>query len=853
MKRKSIRLFGGIMAAAMMVSLVPAMPAVQAEQVEMIADAEAQLLEKDYQKSIFVKKVDNLSSDFIRGVDISSYVSIIDSGATFKDYDGNVLDDAGFFKLLKESGVNYVRIRIWNDPYTADGKGYGGGNNDLAKAKKIGKLAADAGIKTLIDFHYSDFWADPSRQYAPKAWKDMTVAQKEEALYEYTKNSLKELLDAGVDVGMVQVGNETNHGMAGVDCSESWEDVCKLYSAGSKAIREVSKTSGKEIQVAVHFTDANTKGEFDKVSKELDTYKVDYDVFAASYYPNTQGTMENITSVLQSVAKTYGKKVMVAETAWAWTSADGDGHGQGFDAGSDADYAVSVQGQANAVRDVIEAVNNIEDNAGIGVFYWEPAWIPVTYAYDKEGNYLESVHESNKKKWEEFGSGWASSYSDEYDHEHGGLYYGGSVKDNEAFFDFEGNPLPSLSIFKDVYTGKTGAVDRLEVVKAANVEVKLESADVSSEMDTIKKALPKTVTGVYSSSKKEELSVVWNEEDLKKLSDFGAYTIGGKASYKDGETENGTKDVSCAVTILPKTILVNGDFEEQEKGWTVSNSAQVNNWTETPLRGEGSAHFWSADAIDFTLSQTADVAEDGNYCASFQLQGGDGAETDEISITVTNKTTGASEKANAALQGWNNWQNPRTKTIPAKKGDVLEVVITVKSKPGAWGSIDDVFLYRIVDKEVQIPAKKGTVITAANGAVYKVTKSSATNGTVSLTGVTKKTSGKITIPAAIKADGISYKVTAIAENAFKKNEKVTAVTVGTNVKTIGKNAFSGAKKVKTLTVKSDKLTKSSVKNALKGSSVTTVKLSGDAAKKQYTSYKKIFAKSNSGKTVKIKK
>ncbi len=119
------------------------------------------------ESDIYVQKVENLSDDFIMGVDVSSVISLEQSGVKFYGWDGQEQD---IFATLKESGVNYIRVRVWNDPYNADGNGYGGGNNDLAKAVEIGKRAAAQGMKLLVDFHYSDFWADPAKQKTPKAW-----------------------------------------------------------------------------------------------------------------------------------------------------------------------------------------------------------------------------------------------------------------------------------------------------------------------------------------------------------------------------------------------------------------------------------------------------------------------------------------------------------------------------------------------------------------------------------------------------------------------------------------------------------------------------------------------------------
>ncbi|MCM1283751.1 MAG: glycosyl hydrolase 53 family protein, partial [Muribaculaceae bacterium] len=696
---------------------------------------------------IFVKQVENLSENFICGADISSYVSVKDSGAIFKDSEGNVLSDAEFFTLLKDSGINYVRIKIWNDPYTADSKGYGGGNSDLAKAKTIGKLATDAGMGVLIDFHYSDFWADPERQYAPKAWKDYTVAQKEEALYNFTKESLEALEDYGVDVGMVQVGNETNNGIAGVS---GWEDMCKLFSAGSRAVRDVDEN----ILVAVHFTDPQTIGHFDNVTAQLDTYGVDYDVFATSYYPNIHGSMENLTSVLVKIAQTYNKKVMVAETSWAWTTADGDGHSQSFDPGTNADYNISVQGQATLIRDVVEAVNNVNKtvpNSSIGVFYWEPTWIPVEYAYDEGGKRIETIYESNQEKWEEFGSGWASSYSNEYDPEHGGAYYGGSVKDNEAFFDFEGNPLDSLTVFKDLRTGRTGPVVKLEVVKDGSVEILLDTSDVTTKLAEIKAGLPENVIAIFNDGERVPFAATWNVEEVDtKVTDFGTYRITGTASgsYKEQNYEG---EAECEILVLPNSILTNGDFESGSTGWTVANADGVEiKWNDTPVRGSGAMHFYSGSDMNFTMSQTVTVANAGMYCATMQLQGGDGSDADDINISITNLTSGASVKKNAQLRGWAVWQKPVTEGISAAAGDRVTVTITVKSVAGAWGSVDDVFLYRIGD------------------AVNSGTTGSTTTSSSSTTSTTPVTTTEV------KPDGTTVVTTTTTNTDGSKTETVTA-------------------------------------------------------------------------------
>ena len=239
------------------------------QETQSVADAEWSMDPAD----VFVQPVEGISDDFIRGMDASAVLSIEKSGAKYYGYDGKEQD---VFKTLAESGTNYIRLRICTAPHAADGNGYGGGNNDVATAVELGKRATEYGMKVSIDFHYSDFWADPKRQHAPKAWEGMSADEKADALYTFTKDSLKEILDAGVDVGMVQVGNEINNGMS--DETEV-PSVMKLLTAGSKAVRESAESYNKDIQVAVHYTNITDNDQVDTMAANLKEYDVDYDVF----------------------------------------------------------------------------------------------------------------------------------------------------------------------------------------------------------------------------------------------------------------------------------------------------------------------------------------------------------------------------------------------------------------------------------------------------------------------------------------------------------------------------------------------------------------------------------------------
>lgn len=401
---------------------------------------------------IYVERNEAVGDDFIMGVDVSSYYSEIESGVTYYDFDGNALDEDGFFNLLADCGVTHVRIRIWNNPYDSSGRSFGGGHNDVETAGLIANHAANAGLKVILDFHYSDFWADPSKQMVPREWADMSLEERGDALYDFTYSSLQYIADQGADIDIVQIGNETTNGFCGY---EDWPSMTSLMQRGSEAVRGFDST----IRIAMHFANPERENAYSYYADQLNTYGVDYDIFASSYYPYWHGSLENLTEVLSYAADTYGKQVMVVECSWSYTLQDGDGFPNTIGEGAEGieNYRISPQGQADMLSSVTRAVTNVGE-AGIGVCYWEPAWIPVAVACRDDGTIDNSITESNMILWNRYGSGWASVFADEYDPEDAGVYYGGSAVDNQALFDFEGHPLESLRTFHFIRTGTDAPV-----------------------------------------------------------------------------------------------------------------------------------------------------------------------------------------------------------------------------------------------------------------------------------------------------------------------------------------------------------------------------------------------------------
>ena len=412
---------------------------------------------------IVIERIDFKNPDFIRGMDVSSVISLEQSGVTYKNENGETED---LFKILSDHGVNYIRVRVWNDPYDSSGNGYGGGNNDVEKACEIGRRAARYGMKLLVDFHYSDFWADPAKQKAPKAWAEMTLAQKEQAVYDFTYNSLVEIRSAGGNVGMVQIGNETTSGIAGETGNAN---MARIFKSGSSAVRQFSRSA----LVALHFTDPQNKDAMVWFADYLNEYNVDYDVFAVSYYPYWHGSLSNLTNVLDYAATKYNKFGMVAETSYANDLRDTDGHPNTVsewnnNTGENLLWEFTPQGQAEEVRAVMNAVNNVSNGKGLGVFYWEGAWISVGDTRRLGGSAYDERVAQNKLLWERYGSGWASSYSAEYDPDDAGIYYGGCAVENQAFFDPQGKVLPSLSVFKKVRGRALGDVNNDGLITVAD-------------------------------------------------------------------------------------------------------------------------------------------------------------------------------------------------------------------------------------------------------------------------------------------------------------------------------------------------------------------------------------------------
>ena len=470
-------------------------------------------------QKVTIKKVKGMSESSIRGMDISSYLALKKAGVKYYDYEGN---ETPLLKVLHDNGINYIRIRIWNDPFNADGETYGGGGNDVSTGVEIAKEAAQYDMKVLLDFHYSDFWAEPAVQLVPKAWKkDVNNTEKMcSDVYDFTKESIRKFKDAGANIGMVQVGNEITNGLLGIysnrDKGESfnviWGDkkksteVNKYLKAGIKAVREYTP----QALVALHLETPNVW----KYKTIMNTWKrdnVDYDVLGSSYYPfwsiaakaNTPKTLKDV----QTLAASYGKMFAVFETSWVNSLNDGDGTPNSIgDSTNTGAYEVGPQGQVNELTDLYDTVLS-QDN-GLGTFYWEGAWIPVKAGWTN--------WEYNKQIADQYGTGWASKgalgyFPDSKMYYKGKAAWGGTSWDNQALFDINGYPLQSLKFYKDSVSKGKEQIIALKIVDKNGKEV-YPTQYVKVEVGKTRKITLPKFSGYYPKNKKYNMTLKGTQE-----------------------------------------------------------------------------------------------------------------------------------------------------------------------------------------------------------------------------------------------------------------------------------------------------------------------------------------------------
>ncbi|MEK4513503.1 glycoside hydrolase family 53 protein [Paenibacillus sp. FSL K6-2524] len=374
-----------------------------------------------------------MSHTFMKGVDISMLTEVETLGGEY--FLDNEKKD--LFEILRIKELNAVRLRLWLNPYDEEGEPYLGGTNDLETTIELAKRAKEQGLQFMLNIHYSDFWTDPKKQSKPKAWQSFSGEQLEEKVYLYTKEVLDVCRACDVLPDIVQVGNETTNGMLwpdgktpkylfeekkfeAVDEEEwklSYDRLASLLKAGVRAVREAGS-----MRIILHLDAGGSNILYRTWFDEMSARDVDYDIIGLSYYPIWHGTLEELRFNMEDISVRYDKEVLVVETAYGFTSESPSGHDIFTEyLSNQAGYPATVEGQAQFLHDLMTTVQQVPNNKGLGIVYWEPAWLPVE------------------------GSSWAS---------YAGMNYGNDIATmgnhwaNQGLFDFKGNALDSLNVFR---------------------------------------------------------------------------------------------------------------------------------------------------------------------------------------------------------------------------------------------------------------------------------------------------------------------------------------------------------------------------------------------------------------------
>ncbi len=327
------------------------------------------------------------------GGDISQLPIYEEAGSVYVDADGNTIDD--YVAFCAASGWNAVRLRLFVNPenYTQADKDPNA-CQDLDMIKALGKRVKEAGMKFMLDFHYSDTWADPVKQWTPKDWETLGNDDLADKIYEYTKDVLEQLAGAGAAPDLIQTGNEISYGMcwgaygkttykvypssAGDDV-EKWERFTSLLKSAGKACREVLPGA----KIIIHTERVAQPSVLTAFYDLMDSYGVDYDVIGLSYYSYYHGNFATLVAALNKLGS-YGKEVMIVEAGYPlyWAMSDTT-----YDYSSV--YPYSDEGQKEFTQDLINTLNGYDYVTGF--FWWEPEYNP--YGSNLTGWYNASLVE----------------------------------------------------------------------------------------------------------------------------------------------------------------------------------------------------------------------------------------------------------------------------------------------------------------------------------------------------------------------------------------------------------------------------------------------------------------------------
>lgn len=314
---------------------------------------------------------DEEEAEFMVGGDISLLDKINDFGGTYQV--NGIEEDA--LEIFKDNGYNYARLRLFHTPNME-----GATVQDLAYTLKLAKRIKEADLKLLLNFHYSDTWADPGKQYKPSAWEDLSFEELSDSVYHYTLYVMNAFAKAGITPDMVQPGNEVSHGMIWPDGkldgdtefqkAKKWDQFVQLINAGINGVRDSQEGSG--IPVMIHIANGGEVNTTRWFFDNLISRGVQFEVIGQSYYPWWHGTIEMLEENINFMIETYRKDVVLVETAYQWKGQYPD----------DADYShyqpypLTEQGQFDFLQRLYDICQQYPKVTGL--FYWYPESIETT-------------------------------------------------------------------------------------------------------------------------------------------------------------------------------------------------------------------------------------------------------------------------------------------------------------------------------------------------------------------------------------------------------------------------------------------------------------------------------------------
>ena len=310
---------------------------------------------------------------FYAGADLSFQPQEVDGGAVYYDSTGA---QESAMQVFKEGGFNFVRLRIWNNP----SDGYCG----LQKTLQMAAEAKSLGMHIELDFHYSDSWADPGKQYPPAAWASKSFSQMNDSIYDYTKNVIAALKAENALPDIVQTGNEITNGMLwpvgqlNGNNTTQWMQFTTLLKSASSGVK-AALAKGDSVQIMIHIDRSMDIGTTEWFFDHLKTYDVPYDIIGQSYYSWYHGTdLNTLQANLDTAAVRYNKDIVLAETAFPFTfdyNNDGEGNLVGSSSPLPTGYSATAADQKRYLEDLKTIVQNVPNGHGKGIFYWAPDWI----------------------------------------------------------------------------------------------------------------------------------------------------------------------------------------------------------------------------------------------------------------------------------------------------------------------------------------------------------------------------------------------------------------------------------------------------------------------------------------------